>query len=81
MKPINQKIYNEMKDMNLIYETAVKDGNGNTIWYKDENGKFKKSITRNYQIASKNKSSKGKSYFVEDRVYYKYLEIKEKQKK
>ncbi len=81
MKPISQSIYNEMEKLGLIYETAVKDGNGNTIWYKDENGKFKKSITRNYQIASKNKSSKGKSYFVEDRVYYKYLEIKEKQKK
>jgi hypothetical protein len=67
-----------MKDMNLIIETAVRDGNGNTIWYKDDNGNFKKSLTRNYQIASKNKSSKGKSYFVEDRVYYKYLEIKQK---
>lgn len=81
MKIVSQSIFNEMDNMGLIIETAVRDGNGNTIWYKDENGKFKKSLTRNYQIASKNKSSKGKSYFVEDRVYFKYLEIKENQKK
>jgi len=75
---ISQSIKNEMDNMGLLYVTVVKDGNGKSIWYKDENGNFKKSIRRNYWVINKNKTSDGKGYVVEDRTYYKYLEIKQK---
>lgn len=79
--PVSQAIKNEMEEMNLLKPEPIRDGNGNVIWYKEEGSRtFKKSLSKKVHIASKNKKSKGKSYFVEEPVYKKYLKLKASKK-
>lgn len=82
MKQINQMIYKEMDKMGLLkIEYKVVDeitDEGKRVYDKHGNPKKKSITNKNFIIANKNKSSKTKTIFVEDRVLEQYLKLKNK---
>lgn len=90
MIPVSKETKEDMERMGLLEPEAVRDGNGNSIWYEVKDPeyphpkgdpKFRKSIKKKVHVASNNKNSKGKSYYVEEPIYKKYLFLKSKQTK
>jgi hypothetical protein len=84
LKLVNQSIYNEIKEIGLLkveYKIVnIVTEEGKIVFDRFGNPKQKTIACKNFNIANKCKSSKSKTYFVEDRVLEDYLKIKQESK-
>lgn len=80
MKPVNQMIYNEMKDKGLLKKEVIRtikvDNNGNIEYDNFGRPKYKITESKNFRIANEHKSSKAKTYFIQEDILEEYLASK-----
>jgi hypothetical protein len=75
---INQDIYKEMQKLNLLNPVVVTYQDGTPIRDADTRRII---VNKKCTIANRHKSSKAKTYLVDEPVYKQYLNIKSKQSK
>jgi hypothetical protein len=82
LKAVNQAIYKEISKLGLLKaeKKVVNEINEDGSLVYDRFGKPKhKTVTcKNYRVCNEHKTSKAKTYFVEDRVLEEYFDTKKK---